>query len=266
MQVVVGEHSGFCFGVKRAVEIAEATGAKGTAFTLGPLVHNPQVISKLRETGVIPVSSLDEISDGCMIVPSHGLPPDIIDEARMRGLRVVHATCPYVKRIQNLVAELDSKGYQIFIVGDEGHTEVVGLVVGLSNARVVKSSEDVASGSIEPRVGVFARPPNSRGFSPVRRLALRAKELWPTIQYAMLLETTGAARELARSVDAVVVVGGRASANTRRLVEICKAEGAKVYWVEGPGDLNALDLKTRKGGLTAGHQRRIGLSRRSLRG
>jgi 4-hydroxy-3-methylbut-2-enyl diphosphate reductase IspH len=94
LQVAIGEHSGFCFGVKRAVEIAEKAGSQGIAFTLGPLVHNPQVVAKLRKIGVIPVSDLNEISDGCMIVPSHGLPRDVIDEAYTRGLRVVHATCP----------------------------------------------------------------------------------------------------------------------------------------------------------------------------
>jgi 4-hydroxy-3-methylbut-2-enyl diphosphate reductase len=257
LQVVVGEHSGFCFGVKRAVEIAEATGAEGTAFTLGPLVHNPQVICKLKETGVIQVSDLDEISDGCVIVPSHGLPPDVIDEARIRGLRVVHATCPYVKRIQTLVAELNKKGYQIFIVGDEGHTEVVGLVGWAGgNARVVTSGEDVASGSVEPRVGVVCQTTQTiEAFRQVlAALALRAKEL---VAYNTICNSTWkrqeAARKLARSVDAVVVVGGRTSANTRRLVEICKAESAKVFWVEGPGDLNAPDFSgLERVGLTAG--------------
>jgi ribosomal protein S1/(E)-4-hydroxy-3-methyl-but-2-enyl pyrophosphate reductase len=257
LQVIVGEHSGFCYGVKRAVEIAEAAGAQGPAFTLGPLVHNPLVVAKLKETGVIPVSDLDEISDGCMIVPSHGLPPDVADEARTRGLKAVHATCPYVRRIQELVAELDRKGYQVFIVGDEGHTEVVGLVGWAGgNARVVKTAEDVASGSVEPKVGVVCQ--TTQTVEAFRRvlaaLALRAKEL---MAYNTICDATckrqDAARKLARSVDAVVVVGGRASANTRRLVEICEAEGARVYWVEGPEDLNALDFSgLERVGLTAG--------------
>jgi len=257
LQVIVGEHSGFCYGVKRAVEIAEAAGAKGRAFTLGPLVHNPQVVAKLKETGVIPVSDLHEISDGCMIVPSHGLPPDVIDEARTRGLEVVHATCPYVRCIQERVAELDSKGYQVFIVGDKGHTEVVGLIGWAGgNVRVVKTAEDVASGSVEPKVGVVCQ--TTQTVEAFRRvlaaLALRAKEL---MAYNTICDATckrqDAARKLARSVDAVVVIGGRASANTRRLVEICKAEGRKVYWVEGPGDLNALDFSgLERVGLTAG--------------
>jgi|CZCA01.1.fsa_nt_gi (E)-4-hydroxy-3-methyl-but-2-enyl pyrophosphate reductase len=254
---MIGEHSGFCFGVKRAVEIAEAAGAEGTAFTLGPLVHNPQVVAKLREIGIIPVSGLSEILDGCMIVPSHGLPPSIIDEALTRGLRVVNATCPYVRRIQERVAELDSKGYQVFIVGDEGHTEVVGLVDWAGgNARVVKTSEDVASGSVEPKVGVVCQ--TTQTIEAFRRvlaaLALRAKEL---VAYNTICNATckrqDAARKLAQSVDAVIVVGGRASANTRRLVEICQAEGARVYWVEGPEDLNALDFSgLERVGLTAG--------------
>lgn len=257
MQVVIGEHSGFCFGVKRAVEIAEETGSQGVAFTLGPLVHNPQVVAKLEETGVIPISDLNEISDGYMIVPSHGLPPDVIDEAHTRGLRVVHATCPYVRRAQERAAELNRKGYQVFIVGDEGHKEVVGLLGWAGdNARVVMTGEDVASGFVEPKVGVVCQ--TTQTVEAFRRvlaaLALRAKEL---MAYNTICNATwkrqDAARKLARSVDAVVVVGGRASANTRRLVEICEAEGAKVYWVEGPGDLDTLDFSgLERVGLTAG--------------
>ena len=257
MQLVVGEHSGFCFGVKRAVEIAENAGSQGIVFTLGPLVHNPQVIAKLKETGVIPVSDLNEISDGCMIVPSHGLPPDVIDEAHTRGLRVVHATCPYVKRAQERAAALNRKGYQVFIVGDKGHKEVVGLLGWAGdNARVVMTGEDVASGFVEPKVGVVCQTTQTvEAFRQVlAALALRAKEL---LAYNTICDATWkrqeAARKLARSVDAVVVVGGRTSANTRRLVEICQAEGAEVYWVEGPGDLDTLDFSgLERVGLTAG--------------
>ncbi len=257
MQVAIGEHSGFCFGVKRAVEIAEKAGSQGIAFTLGPLVHNPQVVAKLRKIGVIPVSDLNEISDGCMIVPSHGLPRDVIDEAYTRGLRVVHATCPYVRCAQERAAELNRNGYQVFIVGDEGHKEVVGLLGWAGdNARVVMTGEDVTSGSVEPKVGVVCQTTQTvEAFRQVlAALALRAKEL---VAYNTICNATWkrqeAARKLARSVDAVVVVGGRASANTRRLVEICEAEGAKVYWVEGPEDLNTLDFSgLERVGLTAG--------------
>jgi ribosomal protein S1/(E)-4-hydroxy-3-methyl-but-2-enyl pyrophosphate reductase len=257
LQVAIGEHSGFCFGVKRAVEIAEKAGSQGIAFTLGPLVHNPQVVAKLRKIGVIPVSDLNEISDGCMIVPSHGLPRDVIDEAYTRGLRVVHATCPYVRCAQERAAELNRNGYQVFIVGDEGHKEVVGLLGWAGdNARVVMTGEDVTSGSVEPKVGVVCQTTQTvEAFRQVlAALALRAKEL---VAYNTICNATWkrqeAARKLARSVDAVVVVGGRASANTRRLVEICEAEGAKVYWVEGPEDLNTLDFSgLERVGLTAG--------------
>ncbi|MFY9535902.1 MAG: bifunctional 4-hydroxy-3-methylbut-2-enyl diphosphate reductase/30S ribosomal protein S1 [Bacillota bacterium] len=254
---MIGEHSGFCFGVERAVQIAMEAGKQGKAYTLGPLVHNPQVVAKLRENGVVPVSDLDEIKDGCMIVPSHGLPPDIIDNAKEKGSTIVHATCPYVRRAQELAAELGHKGYQVFIVGDEGHTEVVGLVGWAGdNSRVVLTSQDVASGSVEPKVGVVCQ--TTQTVEAFRRvlaaLALRAKEL---VAYNTICNATSqrqeAARTLARSVDAMIVVGGRASANTRRLAEICEAEGAKVYRVEGPEDLDTLDFSGfERVGLTAG--------------
>jgi ribosomal protein S1 len=145
----------------------------------------------------------------------------------------------------------------VFIVGDEGHKEVVGLLGWAGdNARVVMTGEDVTSGSVEPKVGVVCQTTQTvEAFRQVlAALALRAKEL---VAYNTICNATWkrqeAARKLARSVDAVVVVGGRASANTRRLVEICEAEGAKVYWVEGPEDLNTLDFSgLERVGLTAG--------------
>ncbi|MEW6229225.1 MAG: bifunctional 4-hydroxy-3-methylbut-2-enyl diphosphate reductase/30S ribosomal protein S1, partial [Bacillota bacterium] len=200
---------------------------------------------------------LDEISEGHLVVPSHGLPPDILEEARKRGLKVVHATCPYVRRTQRLVADLKHRGYQVFIVGDEGHTEVIGLVGWAGGkARVVKSPEDVASCLVKPRVGVVCQTTQTvEAFRQVLpALALRAKEL---VAYNTICNATEerqqAAREVARSVDAMIVIGGRASANTRRLAEICRAEGPRVYQIEDATELGSLDLAgVEKVGIAAG--------------
>ncbi|MBC7084435.1 MAG: bifunctional 4-hydroxy-3-methylbut-2-enyl diphosphate reductase/30S ribosomal protein S1 [Firmicutes bacterium] len=255
--VTLGGRTGFCYGVRRAVGIAEEAGSRGLAFTLGPLVHNPQVVERLREKGVTPVAELGEIKEGILVVPSHGLPPDVLEEAERRGLDVVHATCPNVRRTQRLVADLKRKGYQVFIVGDEGHSEVVGLVgCAGGDARVVRSAEDVLSGLVRPRVGVVCQTTQTvEAFRQVlAALALRAKEL---VAYNTICNATEerqqAARKLARSVDAMIVVGGRASANTRRLAEICEAEGAKVYRIETASDLDSLDLSgVRSVGIAAG--------------
>jgi len=255
--VILSERTGFCYGVRRAIEIAEEAGSRGPAFTLGPLVHNPQVVERLKEKGVTPVAGLGEIGHGTLIVPSHGLPPDLLKEAEKRGLDVVHATCPNVSRTQRLVADLKREGYQVFIVGDPGHSEVVGLVgCADGEARVVRSAEDVLSGLVRPRVGVVCQTTQTvEAFCQVlAALALRAKEL---VAYNTICNATEerqqAARELARSVDAMIVVGGRASANTRRLAEICEAEGARVYRVETASDLDSLDLSGVKSvGIAAG--------------
>ncbi|MGE5592427.1 MAG: bifunctional 4-hydroxy-3-methylbut-2-enyl diphosphate reductase/30S ribosomal protein S1 [Betaproteobacteria bacterium] len=256
-EVTLSERTGFCYGVRRAIEIAEEAGSRGPAFTLGPLVHNPQVVERLKKKGVTPVAGLGEIRAGTLIVPSHGLPPDLLEEAERRGLDVVHATCPNVRRTQKLVADLKHQGYQVFIVGDEGHSEVVGLVgCADGDARVVRSAEDVLSGLVRPRVGVVCQTTQTvEAFCQVlAALALRAKEL---VAYNTICNATEerqqAARALARSVDAMIVVGGRASANTRRLAEICEAEGARVYRVETASDLDSLDLSGVKSvGIAAG--------------
>ncbi|MCR4402244.1 MAG: bifunctional 4-hydroxy-3-methylbut-2-enyl diphosphate reductase/30S ribosomal protein S1 [Firmicutes bacterium] len=257
LRIALSKRTGFCYGVRRAVGIAEEAGSKGRAFTIGPLVHNPLVVEKLREKGVAPVAGLDEIKEGILIVPSHGLPPDLLKEAERRGLEVVHATCPNVGRTQRLVADLKRDGYQVFIVGDDGHSEVAGLVgFAGGDARVVRSAEDVLSGPVRPRVGVVCQTTQTiEAFRQVlAALALRAKEL---VAYNTICNATEerqqAARELARSVDAMIVVGGRASANTRRLAEICEAEGAKVYWIEAVPDVDSLDLSgVRSVGIAAG--------------
>ncbi|MEW5865251.1 MAG: bifunctional 4-hydroxy-3-methylbut-2-enyl diphosphate reductase/30S ribosomal protein S1 [Bacillota bacterium] len=257
LRLSVSGRTGFCYGVRRAVEIAEKASSEGAAFTLGPLVHNPHVVQRLREKGIVSVSGLDEIPEGCLVVPSHGLPPGILAEARKRGLKVVHATCPYVRRTQRLVADLKHRGYQVFIVGDEGHTEVMGLMGWAGGkARVVKSPEDVASGLVKPRVGVVCQTTQTvEAFRQVlAALALRAKEL---VAYNTICNATEerqqAAREVARSVDAMIVIGGRASANTRRLAEICGAEGPRVYQIEDATELGSLDLAgVEKVGIAAG--------------
>ncbi|MGE5573308.1 MAG: bifunctional 4-hydroxy-3-methylbut-2-enyl diphosphate reductase/30S ribosomal protein S1 [Bacteroidota bacterium] len=256
-RVALSKRTGFCYGVRRAVETAEKAGSRGPAFTLGPLVHNPQVVERLSEKGVTPVAALDEITEGTLVVPSHGLPPEVLEEAKRRGLDVVHATCPNVRRTQRLVADLRHKGYQVFVVGDEGHSEVAGLVgCAGGDARVVRSAGDVLSGLVKPRVGVVCQTTQTvEAFRQVlAALALRAKEL---VAYNTICNATEerqqAARELARSVDAMIVVGGRASANTRRLAEICEAEGARVYHIETASDLDSLDLSGVKTvGIAAG--------------
>ncbi len=245
-RVVASKAMGFCYGVRRAVDIAERAGSDGKAFTIGPLVHNPHVVRRLEEKGVKAVSGLDEVIDGRLVVPSHGLPPEVLEDAARRGIEVVHATCPHVRRAQRLAAELGRRGYQVFIVGDEGHSEVIGLVGWAGGrARVVRSAEDVASGLVKPRVGVVCQTTQTvEAFREVlAALALRAKEL---VAYNTICGATEerqrAAREVARSVDAMIVIGGRASANTRRLAEICRAEGPRVHQIEDADELSSMDL------------------------
>ena len=125
MEVILADYLGFCYGVKRAVTIAqENASADGTASTLGPIIHNPQVVERLKSEGVGTVNKLEEMEKGTVIIRSHGVGPDVYEEAEKRGLELVDATCPHVKKAQLSAKKLADKGYRVVIVGEKKHPEV----------------------------------------------------------------------------------------------------------------------------------------------
>ena len=125
MEVILAEHLGFCYGVKRAIEIARQNASTdGTSSTLGPIIHNPQMVERLKNEGVGTVGSLDEMDDGVVIIRSHGVGPKVYEEAESRGLELVDATCPHVKKAQLSGKLLSEEGYTVVIVGEKNHPEV----------------------------------------------------------------------------------------------------------------------------------------------
>lgn len=125
MEVILADYLGFCYGVKRAIKIArENASADGTACTLGPIIHNPQMVDRLRREGVGSVDSLGAMEKGTVIIRSHGVGPAVYDEAKARGLELVDATCPHVKKAQLSAKELVDEGYSVVIIGEKNHPEV----------------------------------------------------------------------------------------------------------------------------------------------
>ena len=125
MEVFLAESLGFCYGVKRAIKLArEQAAPDGTSCTLGPIIHNPQMVSRLAEEGVGMVNALPELEKGTVIIRSHGVGPLVYDEAKERGLSLVDATCPHVKKAQSTAHELFQEGYSVVIVGEKLHPEV----------------------------------------------------------------------------------------------------------------------------------------------
>ena len=244
MKVTVAPGAGFCFGVKRALKIGFDAAKKGDGpvVTLGPIIHNPQVVRKLEEEGVSAVGGLEEMPAGAtLVVRSHGLGRAVLEEAAARGVRIVDATCPFVKEAQERAAQLEREGYGVVVVGEERHPEVLSITGSLEKpAVVVDGPRGLDSLPPAERVGVVCQTTQPLGHlkAVVDRLLEGAKELkvFNTICRATS-ERQRDTLDLARRMDVMVVVGGKDSANTRRLWELCREAGRDAYHIETADEL-----------------------------
>ncbi|MEW6448106.1 MAG: bifunctional 4-hydroxy-3-methylbut-2-enyl diphosphate reductase/30S ribosomal protein S1 [Bacillota bacterium] len=275
MEVKKAAWAGFCFGVKRAIEIALKAREENTGplFTLGPLIHNPQVVKYLAGKGIQVIEELAAAKEGTLIIRSHGVEPKVLAAAKESGLKVVDATCPFVTRAQKLAKDLTEEGYTVVVVGDKKHPEVRGIVGWTDGrAQVVESPEEAAKLPGYPRLGVIAQTtqPLSNFEAVVRVLKQRAKnagargpetgsergaeevKVFETICHAVA-ERQQAALELARQVEVMVVVGGYESANTQKLTRICLETGTPTYHIETADQLKPEWFAgVRVAGLSAG--------------
>ncbi len=260
LEVITAEEAGFCFGVERAIEmVLEAAGENDdlNVYTLGPLIHNPQVVKKLEAKNVKVASSLAEIDSGIVIIRSHGVAPEIIEQAREKNLKIIDATCPFVKNAQKYAKQLVDEGYQTFIYGDENHPEVKGIY-GASNkkATIIREQEDLDSIELKAKVGFVAQTTKSpESFRElINSVVTEVKELKV---FNTICNTTdvrqSSAKKLAEYVDIMFVIGGHNSANTTRLAEICKATNTPTYHIETANEINKdWLLGKNKIGITAG--------------
>ncbi len=257
--VELAEGSGFCFGVERAIEIVERTLATGNrVYSLGPVIHNPQEIARLESLGLRVIHSIDEVEEGMLIVRSHGVSPATAQAARDKGLELVDATCPLVKRAQRLAQQLHEEGYRVIIVGDARHPEVEAIVGHAPGAAVVADAAQLSGSVRSPRVGVVSqttKPPEAyRAITGEIARTFQGHELrvFHTICSATV-DRQRAARDLSRRVDVMFVLGGRNSANTRQLAKLCRETGVETYHLETAEELAEAMLAGRERvGITAG--------------
>ncbi len=248
MRVIVAKGSGFCFGVKRALGMVEKAlrEEKGPFYTLGPLIHNPQVVERLSRKGLGVINSLKGIKGGVFIIRSHGLPSATIELAKRRGLKIVNATCPYVKRAQERAKGLEARGYQLVIVGDRGHPEVKSMAS--EKSLILQRPSQVEKMKPYKRIGIVAQTTQSQqNFEGiVKRLKSKAKELkvYATICNAVSRQQR-ATRRLAEEADLMLIVGGRNSANTKRLFQISKGF-TETYYIERPSEIDKRWLRNKK--------------------
>lgn len=259
MEVILAENAGFCFGVNRAMDLALEIGAEqaDSVYTLGPLIHNPQAVRKLKSVGIEVEDDVDKIAEGTVIIRSHGVPPKVLTEAQEKGLNVVNATCPFVKRAQEKAKELMENGYDIVISGDKDHPEVIAIWGYTDNqAIIIEGESDFDKLDKLKKVGVVAQ--TTQSLDNLQKLTnYLLAHVTELKVYNTICTTTGErqneAAELSKQVDLMIVIGGYNSANTNRLAEICSENGAKTYHIERADELK-LDWfeNIKKVGITAG--------------
>ncbi|MDO4732161.1 MAG: bifunctional 4-hydroxy-3-methylbut-2-enyl diphosphate reductase/30S ribosomal protein S1 [Bacillota bacterium] len=256
IEIIRAAHIGFCQGVRRAIDLAENAAFSSPICTLGPLIHNPQVIQEMSPR-IRPVESLEEVEGGRVLIRSHGVAPAVLQRAAELGLEVLDATCPFVQRAQKLAKKLSDAGWQLVILGDSKHPEVVGICGWAGDrAWVIRDQQEAAKLPACPRIALLAQTTQREDLFAACAEAIRplAGELLVenTIcnHTAKLQESTA---ELAPRVDAMVVIGGRNSSNTKKLALISKEKGATVFHIEAPDEVGIDIVRGRRRiGISAG--------------
>ena len=263
MEVKLAKSAGFCFGVKRAVETVYKEIEKGgKVYTYGPIIHNDEVVKDLEEKGVSVIRTLEEmeqIEKGIMIIRSHGVSKAEYDRISELGFEIVDATCPFVKKIHRNVSKESADGREVVIIGNANHPEVQGIK-GWSEGKciVIETAEEALKyiPEIGKKVTIVAQTTfNYKKFKDL--VEIISKKGYDILALNTICNATEErqteARELAKVCDAMIVIGGKQSSNTQKLVEICKSECADTYYIQTLVDLDLEVLKSfRSVGITAG--------------
>jgi len=262
MNIVRAKVLGFCGGVRRAVQMIETELAQhGPLHTLGAIVHNAYVVDALAANGARMATDLDEVPEhGTVAITAHGAGEEVYEEIERRGLRLVDTTCPIVRRAQQTAAKLVEEGFTVVLYGEAEHPEVRGILSWTRGRGTATQSPDVEIPIGERGIALIAQttknPTRFAEFAQtlVRRYTGAAPEI-------RIIDTTcpetgrryQAAKELAESVDALIVVGSRTSANTRKLAETCRETGIRTHHIESAEEIDDAWLAgTTRFGVTAG--------------
>ena len=261
MEIILAENCGFCFGVEKAIEkvekvLEEHKGSK--IYSVGPIIHNPQVVSKLEEKGLKIVDGVEDIDEGILVIRSHGLPPVEIEKAVNKNLEIVDATCPFVKNAQNICCLLKKEKYKIVIIGEKEHPEVKSLVgFAGENTVVVKAEENIEELPKSGKVGFL-----SQTTQPLKSVVAVIENLnWSKYSEVRVFDTIcdatskrqESALKIAKAVNLMIVIGGYNSSNTKKLAQICLDSGVETVHIEDKKDIKNEWFKGKKKiGITAG--------------
>ncbi|RFT15136.1 MAG: 4-hydroxy-3-methylbut-2-enyl diphosphate reductase [Candidatus Saccharicenans subterraneus] len=260
MEIIVARNSGFCYGVRRALQLARKTGQKSRQriFSWGEIIHNPEVITSLQKDGILVADSLSQLKPGdTVLIRSHGISPAVYRALRKKKVRLVDATCPIVKKIQQTVDRLSRQSGEIIIVGNKNHPEIQGLLgYSRGKARVVENEEQARALPFRKKRAVLAQSTqDGQLFSQVVGvLAEKTAELqvFNTICQSTRIRQVATA-ELARRVEALLIIGGRNSSNTNKLYQISRRLLPRTYFIESAEEITPEMLRgVNKIGLSGG--------------
>ncbi|MGI6175107.1 MAG: bifunctional 4-hydroxy-3-methylbut-2-enyl diphosphate reductase/30S ribosomal protein S1 [Christensenellales bacterium] len=243
MKCIVAKNTGFCFGVQRAIQAARECAGQPHVYTYGEIIHNSVVVDELKSIGIKPVENLDLPAESTLVIRSHGVPPEVYEACAQKNIRVVDATCPFVKRIHEIVSEYKAKDYEVIVVGQHDHPEVVGIQGWCHGAMVIKDAaeaEALLKDVQKPHACVVAQTTiNTDTFDAVCQVLeghfdelVCKNTICSTTQ-----ERQREAADIARCADLMVVIGGKNSSNTKKLYEICKKNCENVVMIEKPDEL-----------------------------
>jgi len=260
MKIYLAKHSGFCFGVKRAIKLAEETAKEyGKAITIGPIIHNPQMVERLQNDGVSAVEDINLIESGPVIIRSHGIPNKSLDVLQSKELVIIDATCPYVNKAHEFAKIADKQGYEIVILGDKTHPEIIALQSYIKSKVYFWEKSDVLPKSKYTKVAIICQTTQN-----VDNLNILANMLTPISNELRIFNTIcnatnvrqQASLELAKICDLMIVIGGKNSSNTKMLAKLC-SEYAETKHIEIADEieLSWLEKYNNQGiniGMTAG--------------
>lgn len=264
MEITVAKSAGFCFGVQRAVDSVykELEENSGKIYTFGPIIHNEQVVEDLNKKGIKvidTVEQLKEIKEGTVVIRSHGVAKEIYDVLEQQKLKMVDATCPFVKKIHNIVLDESNNGKTIIIIGNDNHPEVEGIK-GWVNGEVIviNKEEQIEKLSLPEQTKACIVSQTTFNHNKFKYLVeiIRKKGYDITVVNTICNAThvrQVEAQKISSKVDGMIVIGGKNSSNTQKLYDICRNECENTFYVQTVKDLNLHELKSLKSiGITAG--------------
>ena len=243
MKIITADPTGLCFGVKRAINTLEEELKKGIGvFALGSPIHNPQEIARLEKLGLTVVDSPEKVPEGSVaFVRAHGVTPETFERLRGRGAKLVDGTWPFVKNAQERAQKVSQEGYIVVILGDSSHPEVQGIMGYVSGeVHVLSASSGIPSALFGKRCGILSQ--TTQRADKFAELVAKFVPITPEIKvYNTICRATLARQQsvcrLAEEADGIIVLGGKESANTRKLAEIASGSGVPTLWIEHSGEL-----------------------------